>query len=338
MLYNNELANFNNSIIYDKRAAAIFSSVTSGDSFGLALIYDNLAGTYIANNQADSALHYAQLSNEINLRLGNHYIQASILSHLARIYEKLKDNLLAETYYKKAIDYGKEWHILGSLEDAAKGYSIFLFNKNNYGEARYYGLMALNAAKQTSYKKGIIDNAETLRRIYDSLQQKDSAYYFSTIEITYRDSVFNDQKNYQLQNLIFDEQLKEKEDAAKKIESDKERRHNLEYAAVAFGVIVFIILFLALSHSIIINEKWIRFMGILALLVVFEFINLFIHPYLAHATNDSPFLMLLALVLIAALLIPAHHRLEKWITQRLIEKNKKIRLDAAKKTIAKLEG
>jgi hypothetical protein len=47
--------------------------------------------------------------------------------------------------------------------------------------------------------------------------------------------------------------------------------------------------------------------------------------------------MLLVMVGIAALLVPVHHRLEKWITGRLVEKNKKIRLAAAKKTIATLE-
>ena len=76
----------------------------------------------------------------------------------------------------------------------------------------------------------------------------------------------------------------------------------------------------------------------LGLLAVFEFINLFIHPYLAHTTNDSPVLMLLVLIGIGALLIPLHHRLEKWITKIMVEKNKKIRLDAAKKTIEQLEG
>jgi len=73
------------------------------------------------------------------------------------------------------------------------------------------------------------------------------------------------------------------------------------------------------------------------LLAVFEFINLFIHPYLSRATNDSPVLMLLVLIAIGALLIPLHHKLEKWITNVMTEKNKKIRLAAARKTIAKLE-
>lgn len=43
------------------------------------------------------------------------------------------------------------------------------------------------------------------------------------------------------------------------------------------------------------------------------------------------------MVCIAAILVPAHHHLEKWVSQKLTEKNKRIRLAAAKKTIETLE-
>jgi hypothetical protein len=46
--------------------------------------------------------------------------------------------------------------------------------------------------------------------------------------------------------------------------------------------------------------------------------------------------MLLVLVCLAAILIPLHHKLEKWATNRLITKNKEVRLANAKKTIDKL--
>ena len=112
---------------------------------------------------------------------------------------------------------------------------------------------------------------------------------------------------------------------------------NFCFTIIAIGLITFVILFLVLSRSIIVKQKFIEFFAILGLLAVFEFINLFIHPYLAHATNHSPVLMLIILIAIGALLIPLHHKLEKWITKIMIEKNKTIRLEAAKKTIAKLE-
>jgi hypothetical protein len=41
---------------------------------------------------------------------------------------------------------------------------------------------------------------------------------------------------------------------------------------------------------------------------------------------------------IAALLIPLHHRLQTWMTQQLVQKNRRLRLIAAKKTIALLDA
>jgi hypothetical protein len=43
--------------------------------------------------------------------------------------------------------------------------------------------------------------------------------------------------------------------------------------------------------------------------------------------------MLLGLVCIETLLVPLHHKLEKWTPTKLVEKNKQIRLVAAKKII-----
>jgi hypothetical protein len=39
---------------------------------------------------------------------------------------------------------------------------------------------------------------------------------------------------------------------------------------------------------------------------------------------------------VAALLVPLHHKIEKWATGKLVEKNKAIRLASTKKTIEKL--
>ena len=68
----------------------------------------------------------------------------------------------------------------------------------------------------------------------------------------------------------------------------------------------------------------------------FEFFNLLIHPVLEDVTHHSPVLMLLGLVILAALLIPLHHKLEHWAVNKLVEKNKQSRLENAKRTIEEL--
>ena len=118
----------------------------------------------------------------------------------------------------------------------------------------------------------------------------------------------------------------------------KSRSRNIQYTAIAIGLGTLVILFLLYSRSIIGKEKLIRYLGVLLLLIVFEFLNLYLHPFLSHLTDESPLFMLLTMVAIAAILIPAHHRIEHWVSHQLVEKNKRIRLEAARKTIKQLEG
>ena len=174
-------------------------------------------------------------------------------------------------------------------------------------------------------------------RFFDMLHQTDSAYYYSRMEAKLNTEIFSQNNVNKIQALAFNEQIRVMEDAAKKLAETEQRRQNIQFALIALGIITFIILFLLLSRSIITNTKLIEFLGVIALLIVFEFLNLLLHPFLERVTHHSPMLMLLALVCIAALLVPLHHRLEKWATAKLVEKNKQIRLAAAKKTIEQLE-
>jgi NADH:ubiquinone oxidoreductase subunit 3 (subunit A) len=152
-----------------------------------------------------------------------------------------------------------------------------------------------------------------------------------------RERVFSNEKINRLQTLEFNEQLRQQEVASEKAKSEEERKQNIQYALIAIVLVTLIILFLFLSRSFITNTKLISFFGVIALLLVFEFLNLILHPFLERITHHSPILMLLALVCIAALLVPLHHKIEKWITVKLVEKNKATRLANAKKTIEKLE-
>ena len=196
--------------------------------------------------------------------------------------------------------------------------------------------MALDVAQKVPYLKRVGAAGKFLSVIYDSLHLTDSAFVYQKLFLSINDSLNNQSKITSFENQTFLEQVRqqEKEQAQEKLKKD--RKQNIQYAFIAVGIITFVILFLLLSHSIIVNERIISFLGILGLLVVFEFINLLIHPTLAAYTHESPVLMLLALVIIASLLIPLHHRLEKWIKEKMTKKNTRIRLEAARKTVEKL--
>jgi hypothetical protein len=156
--------------------------------------------------------------------------------------------------------------------------------------------------------------------------------------IALKDSVEAQNNVTQIQSLTFDEKLRQQERTLAEEKEKEARKHNLQYAAIALGMVALLIGFLLLSHSALANQKLIRFLGVVSLLIVFEFLNLLLHPWLGAVTHHSPILMLLAMVCVAALLVPLHHRIEHWVIHRLVEKNNRIRLAAAKRTIQQLEG
>ncbi|MGN6399762.1 MAG: tetratricopeptide repeat protein [Flavisolibacter sp.] len=296
-----------------------------------------MAEYYIRSHQNDSALFYAQQLSATSLTLNSAPFQYGALLFSANVYHQMGDRDLAEVYFKKAVA------MTPSIESGAvrlNFYNIYipyLFDNGNIQEARHQAndLMELGLNDNNNNIK--LSAAEFLRQAFDSLHKTDSAYYYAEIKDALNDSIFNQNNINKIQAMEFSEQLHTMEENAKKAEVALQRKQNIQYALIALGIIIFIIFSLLLSRTVIVNEKLISFLAILGLLIVFEFINLLIHPWLASFTHESPVWMLLVLVIIASLLIPLHHRLEHWIKRKMIEKNKAIRLTAAKKTIKKLE-
>ena len=285
----------------------------------------------------DSAMHFALQAN--NVAYGIHYSRMIGTSYttMGDIHSESGQNKLALEYYRLSVPYLEKAEIYADLSKTFLGMAK-LFEKNSQNDSSLiYAKQSFLKAIETGFTRQVRDAGRFLTSYYRNIKNPDSAFFYLDITKVANDSLFSLEKSSQLQSLAFDEKLRQFDIAEAELKDKKKRNHNLQYAAMALGLLTFLILFLLLSHSIIANQKLIRFLGVIALLIVFEFINLFIHPYLSHATNDSPLIMLLVMVCIAALLVPLHHRMEKWISHRLVEKNKKIRLEAAKKTISKLE-
>ena len=196
---------------------------------------------------------------------------------------------------------------------------------------------AIAAVNNTSFFYLSSKPAQLLTDIYEKTNC-DSTLRYAKVFKTAADSLTSSKSNQQILLMTFEEDLRQQEVAAEKVKEEQQRKQNIQYALLALGILSFIILFLALSRRHITNTKVIQFLGVVALLVVFEFLNLLLHPFLERITHHNPILMLLALVCIAALLVPLHHKLEKWATHKLVEKNKQIRLAAAKKTIEQLDS
>jgi tetratricopeptide (TPR) repeat protein len=333
-----QLKNYSEALRYLKKAEPFIKDAFLVSNSGPARTYSHMAEIFLGLGQTDSALRYVQLTNEVTSKEKDAYGYARVLYIFATVYKAKGDFDLAESYYKKCIAFSDAENIYAPYVTATTDYGQYLYDTKQYNLSKAYTLNGFNKANDAKNKLGMIDAAALLRKVYYAIGQKDSSYFYADIKDAYSDSVFNEQQRNQIQNLSFSQQIKEKEEQVRLSAENQQRKQNIQYALLALGIITFIISFLLLSRRHITNTKLIQFLGVVALLLVFEFLNLLLHPFLERITHHSPVLMLLALVCIAALLVPLHHKLEKWATHKLVEKNKAIRLASAKKTIEELEN
>jgi len=333
-----QLENYPLALFYLRKAQQFITFDDNGD--GTSSTYSGFAYAFCKMLKPDSALKYAQLDYQSVLKkIGDYkYNQAFIYRNFGMVYELLNEPVLTNYYYKTGVRYCDSMHYMRMLTQTARYYSLYLKKTGKYKEAKDYAFLGFRAAKQMGNKGELVATSDILYSLYEGHSNSDSAYYYLKVNHLYQDSLRIEQKTNQLQAIIASQQIKETERNAREAQAEEDRRHNIQYAAIALGLVLLIMVFLLLSRSIIVNTRIIEIVGVIGLLIVFEFINLVVHPYLVHLTSDSPILMLLILVLIASIIVPLHHQLEHWIKHRLVEKNKTIRLAAAKRTIEKLEG
>ena len=136
-----------------------------------------------------------------------------------------------------------------------------------------------------------------------------------------KDSLISEEKEKKMQTLTFNEQLRQMEIAEQKRKSVEARKRNLELSGIAIFIPSFFFIVLLLGKRKV-RSRTVEFLGVLSLLFIFEFIVLLIHPYIGSWTHESPVWMLLIFVTIAVVLVPLHHRLEKWMKEKLTTKAK----------------
>jgi len=295
----------------------------------------NIGSMYMRMGKLDSALKYLQKSYELALKADTLDL-AYVLWNLGGVHSRMGNDALAITYYNMSIQKAIKGNRLRQLCWAYTDIAEHFQRINQLDSCKFYAKKAVEVIQNTSFFYMSIQPAKLLADLYEK-SNCDSTLKYASIYKMANDSLYSKKANQQIQLMTFEEDLRQQEVAAKEIKAEDERKQNIQYALLAIGIITFIFLFLMLSRRYITNTKLIQFLGVIALLLVFEFLNLLLHPFLERITHHSPVLMLLALVCIAALLVPLHHRLEKWATHKLVEKNKQIRLASAKKTIEELE-
>ena len=301
----------------------------------------NLGDLYTKLSQFDSARVYLNKAFDIvKSQYGekeNDY-SSMIKNNFGNLYLKMNQPEMAILYFRQALPYALSSKYSDVICESGMGMAKIYEKQELQDSVLHYANTSLAAAKEAKYLTYMLQSSSYLADYYRRVNRLDSAIKYFSMSSSIRDSLHSNDKLNKIKTMEMEHMFREQEREENALKASEERRVNIQYAILLISIVSLLLIALLLSRSFIVHHNWVRFLGVLSLLLVFEFINLYLHPLLDKLTGHSPIAMLLIMAGIASLLIPLHHKMEHWVTNKLVEKNKKIRLAEAKKIIKELES
>lgn len=298
-------------------------------------IYMNLGDVYDKMNKNDSAFSYFNRSLILSNNLKNDDYIGNSMTGLGHTYFKQGNSTFSLLYYRTAIDYLTVANNDDVLCEALLGLATLYqqqLQKND--SAVYYAALSLKIAQKDGFLIKQLDAAYFLANHFKKVNNIDSAYVYLQQVNELNDSINGKEKIRELQLMSSNENLRQHEIEENKQRAKKERKQQLQLLFIGIFIPGFFLVTLLLSQ-IRIAARVIKILGILSLLILFEYLTLLLHPTVAAFTNHTPVYEMFIFVAIAAILIPAHHRIENWLIKKLTQRSESIKLKKVKITIKK---
>jgi tetratricopeptide (TPR) repeat protein len=247
--------------------------------------------------------------------------------NIGAIYNEKKD-------YAKALDmlfYGKNIKkSIGDKNGLANAYymiGMVYFNlaSQNKGtiENKYlqYCIAYLDSAVNVDKEIGYLDNMQKSYKCLSDAQQLSndfkSAFTSYTLYNKIKDSIFSADKQSEIFNLEKKEEIEEKKREDEKTLEERERIEYLQMGGVCIFIVTLVLSLLVVRKKKI-NPQAVDILCTFSVLVFFEFVNVLIHGKIENLTNHNLILTLLCLLVIAAIILPIHHKIEHWVKKKVV--------------------
>lgn len=288
------------------------------------IILVNIGETYLKLGKLDSAGVFTQKAYSSAIETNDTTSKYAILNNLGTIYMQQKKHSLAIEHYKHALDLSQSVKDSRYVTEILINIGDYFLKTNKTDSSFVYLHQAFSISKQMNSGKRIIDAAVLLKNAYKTTKQVDSAYKYLEIILQTKERIASEEKIRQVQNLAFLEEIRQELITEEKEKEKKEQNDLVQYILISVFIIILFSLIILLRKKKI-KFRFIEILATVGLLLLFEFIALLTHPWIANITNHTPYLMLVILTLVASILVPLHHYLVSLSKKYLISRQRKKR-------------
>lgn len=310
------LGEYPNALSYLYRADAMVE--TAGGKTREELKYNiivNIGEAYYRMNKPDSSGLYFKKARTIAQQTGDHFLLGAAMLGEANVLALQDNNTAALQYYYPAFNYLNDGLNNEMLCEVTLGMAKVYEKLDRIDSAFFFGNKSFTMAVNGRFLSRQLDAAYFLSQHFKKLHIYDRAFAYLEQAASLKDSIKGQEKTREAMIISNNEQMRQAELAEQKLQEKEMRSQQLQLLVIAICIPMLFLLTLFVSR-IKIHSKIVRFMGIISLLFLFEYITLLLHPMVADFAHHIPVLELLIFVSIAAGIIPLHH----WLEHLLIEK------------------
>lgn len=215
----------------------------------------------------------------------------------------------AEAYYLEAIKEANKSTNAYRIANYYRQYGLFLYKNKMYDRSYEVLNQALDQANSVNYTPYILDMIDPLEEMARKKKDFEAAYTYQNIKQAATTSKANERirenilimelNNDKRQNEIYLEKKKEKE----------KKKYDLQYFAIAVGLIALFLLLIVLS-SMRVPVWLVDMLGFFSILFIFEFVILILDHKIHHWAHGEPIKIFLVKIAILSVLFPLHHVVE----------------------------
>ena len=169
-------------------------------------------------NKLDSALVYARRGLAYRSLGSEGDAWSGDLRNLADIFKELKQDDSALYYYKATVGPSVRLGVSIDAFDAYLGIARIFQHMERIDSSIYYASKALAEFSSLQYPKGRFLAAEVLTQNYQTYKQSDSTLKYLRLSLTFKDSLYSQEKMKAFQNISFNERMREQEIRQERIE------------------------------------------------------------------------------------------------------------------------
>lgn len=203
---------------------------------GIAVNFINLSDSYEKLDMLDSATFYATQAHREGVRQKDAALIGFALNNLGNVYAKRGQDALAMDHYQRSLPYYQQEQDEEGVCDVYLGMAKLHREAEHLDSAFHYAKRSLAIAQSAGFVSSVMEASGFLTSYYAAVGQIDSAFAYQSATIAAKDSLFSQEKQREIQNLSYEETVRQQQI----LEAGEEARTQMKFNLLGGGLLALV--------------------------------------------------------------------------------------------------